>query len=270
MCLIAFATDDPIYALVLAANRDEYHARATAAAHAWADAPHVFGGRDLEAGGTWLALGRMGRLSAVTNVRSWPPTRGTRSRGALCAEFVRETEPIGDFAAAAFAERASFGGFNLLLFEAFDTFDTFDGKMIHVGDEGVTEVAPGLHAVSNATLDTPWPKSRKAMATIGSLLRQTRGADGEKLDDDLLAARLLEMLADRSEAPDDEIPQTGVPFEIEKRFSPLFIAGEVYGTRASTVILWRRDGLIRYEECSFGPGGAATGVVQRTFGAALR
>src|SRR5437868_3655654 len=98
MCLIAFAHDWGDFALVCAANRDEFHARPTTAAHAWDDAPGVFGGRDGVRSGTWLAIARSGRFAAVTNVRRWPPGEGPRSRGVLCADFVRGGDEASAYA----------------------------------------------------------------------------------------------------------------------------------------------------------------------------
>ena len=73
MCLIAFALDThPRYRLVLAANRDEYFRRPTAAGAFWEDAPQLLAGRDLEAGGTWLGVTTTGRIAAITNYRERP------------------------------------------------------------------------------------------------------------------------------------------------------------------------------------------------------
>ena len=67
MCTVAFACNrHPRWRLVMVGNRDEFHPRPTAALAAWADAP-VLAGRDLRAGGTWMGLGRNGRVAVVTN-----------------------------------------------------------------------------------------------------------------------------------------------------------------------------------------------------------
>jgi uncharacterized protein with NRDE domain len=256
MCLIVFAHDVGAHALVLAANRDEHHARPTEAAHAWRDAPHVFGGRDLEKGGTWLAVSRAGRLAAVTNVRTWPPARGPRSRGLLCADFVRASPragaagdaPLDDYARSVAEVRAEYGGFNLLL---------HDGRaMRYVSDATPAPVLvpPGIHGLSNAALDVRWPKVARAEEAL---------RDALELPVDAVIDALFAMLADRSKATDDRLPSTGVPLEIERDLSPIFIASSVYGTRASTVVVRRRDGVVIFEERSFGPDGVPLGVVRR-------
>ena len=247
MCLIVFAYDVGEHALVFAANRDEYHARPTEKAHAWRDAPHVFGGRDLEKGGTWLAISRTGRLAAVTNVRSWPPARGPRSRGELCADFVRGDAPIDDYARAASRDRALFADFNLLL---------HDGRAMRYvsgAADAPAIVEPGIHGLSNAALDVRWPKVVRAIDSLRAAL---------ELPIDPMIDALFAMLADRTKAADDALPATGVPLEIERDLSPIFIASTHYGTRASTVVVVGRDGRAIFEERSFGPDGAPLGVVR--------
>jgi uncharacterized protein with NRDE domain len=249
MCLIAFAHDVGDYELVCAANRDEFHARATAPAHAWDDAPGVYGGRDLVGGGTWLAVGLTPRrFSAVTNVRSWPPIAGPRSRGVLCAGFVRGNEPLDAYAREASNTRKEHGGFNLLLRDR--------GRMLSVSselDDGPRVVSPGIHGLSNATLDVPWPKVVRATEALRAAI------EGPP---DSLVETLFAMLGDRTPTSDADLPNTGVPRQVERDLSPIFIAGDTYGTRCSTIVVWRRDGSVSHEERSFGPSGAPTGVVR--------
>src|SRR3546814_13729680 len=84
MCLIALAWRvHPRFPLALIANRDEAHARPTAAAGFDPGAPDVYGGRDLVQGGSWLQVSKRGRLAAVTNVRAGiADGAAQRSRGA--------------------------------------------------------------------------------------------------------------------------------------------------------------------------------------------
>jgi len=251
MCLIAFAADVGAYWLVLAANRDEAHARSTLAAHAWKDAP-VLGGRDLAAGGTWLAFGRSGRLAAVTNVRRGVPEAGARSRGLLCSEFAGGSVDAASYAREVAAAREHYAGFNLLV---------CDRRSIEYASRdaaGAVTVSPGIHGLSNAALDVPWPKVRRATETL-------RGAlDGPEHE---LVPALFALLADRRGAPDAELPATGVPLDLERRLAPIFIASPGYGTRSSTVVLWRRDGRVTFEERSFDASGASSGVVREAFDA---
>jgi uncharacterized protein with NRDE domain len=246
MCLIAFAHDVGPYALVLAANRDELHARPTARAATWSDAPDVFGGRDLEQHGTWLGLSRAGRLAAVTNVRSGTPRSGPRSRGDLCAHFLRGDEPAAEFAARVARDRDSYGPFNVVVRAGMRMF--YASSLF----AEARELEPGIYGVSNAALDVPWPKVVRAKQALTEALA---------LDTESLVARLFAMLAERTQAPDVELPHTGVPLEIERFLSAAFLAAPAYGTRASTVVVWKKTGEVTFEERAFGQGGAPEGEI---------
>jgi len=91
MCLVVVAFDThPEFPLVVAGNRDEFHARPTQDADWWPDDTNIVGGRDLLAGGTWLAVHRNGRFATVTNYRDAEPKSGKlRSRGHLVTEFLQ-------------------------------------------------------------------------------------------------------------------------------------------------------------------------------------
>jgi uncharacterized protein with NRDE domain len=260
MCLILLALDViPGRPWLLLGNRDEFHARPSAAAQAWTDAPDVIGGRDLEAGGSWLALNRSGRFAAITNVRSGTPRRGTRSRGELVATFARGSVTPVSYARETAAHRAEFGPFNFV-----------------VGDrEGVAcasslrdeawSLEPGVHVLSNGPPEESWPKAARLRERFLALYpaageeelaspnAEFSGAAGP--DD----AALLDLLADVTQPPDDALPETGVPFELERILAPIFIRGEQYGTRASTLAYARSDGGMVLHERRFGPGGVPTG-----------
>ncbi len=125
--------------------------------------------------------------------------------------------------------------------------------------EAARALAPGIHGLSNAALDTPWPKVVRTKAALAQWVE--RGSDDVL---DLFAA-----LADRRGAPDAALPETGVPIEWERVLASPFIATERYGTRCSTVVTLDRRRRIRFVERSFAPGGAVTGEVDETFDAEL-
>lgn len=245
MCLIgALWRAHPRYELVLAANRDEFHARPSAPAAFWPGAPDVLGGRDLKEGGGWLAVSARGRLGAVTNVRRMvPPRAGAPSRGALVAGFVRGAQSARAFADALAPQALRYAGFNLLL---------YDGtELRYVDNHPAFEqqpVAPGVHIVSNDQLDTPWPKSLRLRAA----LEQWRARDAEDFEP------LFAALADPTPAPDADLPDTGVGREMERFLSPPFIVGEAYGTRCSTLVAIG-GGRIRFMERRFRPDGTEDG-----------
>jgi uncharacterized protein with NRDE domain len=163
MCLIVVALRAaPRYPLIVAANRDERHARPTASASWWAEAPRVLGGRDLEAGGTWLGLERAGRFAAVTNIREPDRPRGTRSRGTLVAEFLTSSVSAAAHAARAVEEGAAFGPFNLFAYAG--------GELWFASNRGAAaRLAPGLHSFSNAPAGVDWPKTASARAGVSWL-----------------------------------------------------------------------------------------------------
>ena len=243
MCLILLAWNaQREYPLILAANRDEFFARATQAAEPWPESQAVVGGRDLEKGGSWLAVSASGRLAAVTNFRDGAVRRGgQRSRGLLVNDFVLSDLDPRSFLADVRARRDVYDGFNLLV--------AADGSLLHysnVSDE-ITAVAAGVHGVSNHLLDSPWPKVERGKQALGRLL------DGRR---DALAAGLFDALADTHSPPDDELPSTGVSPEWERALGRAFIHTPGYGTRASTVVLMERSGKLTFMERNFAASGA--------------
>ena len=240
MCLIVVGWRvDPDFPLVVAANRDEFHARSTAVANFWADAPEVIAGRDLEAGGTWLGITRGGRFAAVTNVREPGAAKGLHSRGRLTQAFLEGRQSAADH--VGLIKMGDYSGFNLLV---------GDGQSLwYCSNRGTKplELAPGVYGLSNHLLDSPWPKLLTARQRFSQAL--THLPDREPL---------FGILADDEIVPDSELPDSGIPLDWERRLSAIFVRAEGYGTRASTVVVQAADGSINFEERSFGPGGAAT------------
>lgn len=229
MCLIVLALHaHPLYPLVVAANRDEALDRPTAPAAFWPGEDGLLAGRDLESGGTWMGVTRTGRFAALTNVRD--PREldpGAPSRGGLVVRFLRGEDDPGEHVRAVAAERVRRNGFNLLAGAG--------GRLAWVSNAGggPADVTPGIHAVSNAALDTPWPKSLQAARGLRRALAAGRTVDPEEL---------FAILSDRRIAADDELPATGVPLEAERLLSAPFIVAPGYGTRASTLLLATRGG----------------------------
>lgn len=223
MCLIGIAWKvHPKFDLAIAANRDEFHARPSARAEAWKNYPTIFGGRDLKQNGSWLAVSTSGRLAAVTNVRRMAtPEPSSPSRGKLVADFLQGNSRAADYAAGLKDEAENYSGFNLLL---------YDGtELVYVNNHPEfvqSSVTPGIHALSNAQLDTPWPKSLR----LHKALEQWTADKWES------PTPLLKALADRSTAADGELPRTGATPQMEKMLSAPFIVSPHYGTRCSTVV----------------------------------
>src|SRR6185295_4968860 len=238
MCLVVVAhAPTARYRLVIAANRDELHARPTRTAGWWPEPPGLLGGRDLLAGGTWLGVDRRGRIAAVTNVRDGTPREAPRSRGALVTEYLGGDEPAASFAARSAAAGAGFAAFNLLL---------FDGTEINYASNRAppARLAPGIHALSNAPLGVEWPKTVSAKHSAAQVLAGAEPLEG-----------LFDLLAERSSAGSPE----------ERYRSAHFVVGPVYGTRCSTIITIDDRGVLTFAERSFDAGGSRTGEVRETF-----
>jgi uncharacterized protein with NRDE domain len=249
MCLILVAhLAHPDYPLVLAANRDEFHARPTAAAHWWPEATDVLGGRDLQSGGTWLAIARSGRWAGVTNFRDGARAEiAELSRGHLVSDFVTGSLPAEDYLAAVQPREQRYGGYNLLVGDGAEVYWTSNRRST---PPRYFRLSPGIHGVSNHLLDTPWPKVERGRRQLAALLEH-----GEKLAPD----HLLEILLDRTYAADHDLPSTGVPLDLERALSASFTATPGYGTRSSTAILRRRDGGILFAERRFDAEGRLAG-----------
>lgn len=253
MCLILFAFQaHPDYPLVVAANRDEAYARPASPAAFWPDHPQVYGGRDLDMGGAWMGLTRHGKFAAVTNYRDGHPKGAApRSRGELVGGYLTGTQAAQPYLQSVAGRQSEFAGFGVIA-------GGLDGLwfLSNYGN-GVEAIAPGVHGLSNHLLNTPWPKVTDGKRELAALLN---------CDEESLSASLLEMLADRSVAAADALPDTGVGIAREKQLGPKFIAvDERYGTRASSVIIVGRDGGVRYTERSFGPRGKLLGEVISRF-----
>ena len=249
MCLIVLDWQPgSLTPLRLAANRDEFYDRPTAPLAHWQDAPDILGGRDLRAGGTWMAAHRQGRVAAVTNVRDPEfqapadgPSRGELVRGALeCESLPAWLERLNE------GNARDYAGFNLLASDGRSLWHLHHGR----SETRLQQVTPGLHGLSNATLDTPWPKLvRSRRALQASLATPTAS----------FAEQAWSLLADSWRPADMALPNTGVGLELERLLSAPFIASHDYGTRASTWLTWQASGRIEMGERSFGPHGQALG-----------
>lgn len=254
MCLAIIALDvHPRYAIVLAANRDEFHARPAERAHWWNDAEGfaLLGGRDLEHGGTWLGVTRHGRFAFVTNVRE--PGRHDRaapSRGLLVPAVLRDRRDVRAAVEAIASDAAQSNGFNLFAGEG--CVAAFASNR---GPGGARVLPAGVYGVSNAQLDTPWPKLARAKSGVAAWIAQAT--------DDPEA--LYGVLADRSPARDEDLPHTGLTRERERLLSAAFIASADYGTRCSSVLAISRDGVVQLAERTFNAQGETTGDVEYRF-----
>jgi len=249
MCLILVAwRAHADYPLVLAANRDELHAREAAPARWW-QGPDMLAGRDLSAGGTWLGVARDGRFAALTNYRD--PSIAARtapSRGELVPATLASSLPVELRLQQLRRTARNYNDFNLIFSdgERLAVFESVPGDG-HVLDAGV-------YGLSNHLLDTPWPKLRTAKSALGAAM--TRLPDQQPL---------LDLLRDERQADDAQLPRTGVSLEWERLLSSAFIRSPDYGTRCSTILLIDRHGGVRFSEWSWDESGALSSQVEHRF-----
>jgi uncharacterized protein with NRDE domain len=246
MCLVAIAwRAHPRYPLIIAGNRDEFHARPSAPAAWWADTPQVFGGRDLVAGGSWLALSRAGRFAVVINDPRRPPGGGrTASRGHLVRDFVAGDRPSGRFLDAVAVNESRYAGFCLILGTPVQLRGFVTSK---AGQPHRWTLRAGVSAFSNGPLDEPWPKASHLQSALSDLLNAGPVAD----------AHLFALLQQR-----DPVAGDGPASAVSR--TP-FVLGETYGTRASTVLMIDEARQCQFAERRFDAGGRLTGESRETF-----
>ncbi len=253
MCLILFSfRAHRHFPLVVAANRDEHHDRPAAPAAFWDDQPDIYGGRDLEKGGTWMGLHADGRFAAITNYREGKPgAAAPRSRGELVSGFLAGNDDAGVFFRKMAVNNALYNPYSMIAGDL-RGLQFFSNRI----DELHT-ITPGVHGLSNHLLNTPWTK-----VTAG---RQILSNTVEFDDPDAIGSAMFAMLANDRPAPEAELPDTGITRQREKELSPPFIRGELYGTRTSTVVLVNDAGDVFFHEKRFGPNGTPAGENARAF-----
>lgn len=247
MCLILFAYQvHPVYKLIVAANRDEFYRRPTAPVHFWEDHPEILAGRDLEKMGTWMGVTKTGRFAALTNFRNpKEAAEGKRSRGELVAGALQYQGVLQEFMSKVQENKDLYPGYNLLA-GAGDELYYFS----NIGGE-LQKLEPGIFGVSNHLLNTAWPKVKTGKEGLKKIINGNQ---------EELVEQLFGLLQTSDPAPDEFLPSTGVPLEMERMLSPLFIQSDQYGTRSSTVMLMGAS-KIQYVERVF----SQTGITDQKF-----
>ena len=235
------------YPLLIAANRDEFLERDTRALHWWTDNPDILGGRDGAAGGTWFGLHRNGRIATLTNHRSFPLKTDAPSRGDLVRDFLEGSQSPAEYAERLSAEGDRYNGFNLLFGRANDLWYANNRG----GESG--PLPAGIHGLSNAVLNSPWPKVDAGKKTFSTLFAEPAA---------LRASDVYSQLGKRDTYPDEQLPNTGIGLDRERVLSALFIETEGYGTRASWFLRVAANGHTEVMERSYAPAGDARVVLR--------
>ncbi|HEY7804904.1 MAG TPA: NRDE family protein [Orrella sp.] len=252
MCLAVLAINaHPDWPLIVAANRDEYHARPTQAMHPWSENPNLLAGKDLLAGGTWLGVTTSGCFALLTNVRD--PAHHQHhapSRGALIPDFLGSQHVTSQYLEMLAQTANQYNGFNLIAQQP-------DGQIWHASNYQTPFAHPmpaGVHGISNALLNTPWPKTQRTTEALKARLMSTASIGS----DDLYEA-LIGIMRDTTPIDDTLLPSTGISLPRERLLATPFIVSPDYGTRCSTVILRHRNGNQWVQEDSYDATGACIG-----------
>ena len=237
MCLLVIAyRSHPDYKLIVAANRDEFYDRPAAPATFWDDAPEVLAGRDLVADGTWLGITRNARIAAIANYRD--PSHhieNAPSRGLLVRDYLSNDMDPKTYLDT-IRHSGPYNGFNLVCGNL-DSLYYYSNR-----DDVVRELSPGLYGLSNHLLNSPWPKVERSKKALAKILSSGQGFGNESI---------LEILSDQLRPDDDDLPDTGIGLEWERILSPIFVTSDLYGTRASTVIMIDNGNHVTFVERSF-------------------
>ena len=248
MCLILLAHGMiPDFPLVVAANRDEFFDRPSAAANFWPGSESsTLAGRDLQAGGSWIGVTRQGRFAGVTNIRiAEKKKQHLRSRGELVRNFLNGTSTPIQYCEAIQSHFPDFAGFNLLVGDGCSLCYANNSQNI------VRVLEPGIFGLSNDLLDRDWPKVNLGKKRLADLISQ---------ENSISTDALIDLMSDCESTADDVLPNTGLPIELERILSAIFIKHLQwnYGTRCSTaLVLTRRGGTVRFCEQSYNELGQA-------------
>lgn len=223
MCLITIAIQQsPQYPIILLANRDEFYNREALAMHWWEEDNSILAGKDLQGGGTWLAINTDKHFASVTNYRDPKSMRpDAPSRGAIPIDVIKyASSNFEEYVISQQSEWSKMNGFNLIYHNGKDTY-----YYSNISKE-IQKLGSGLYGLSNAFLDTPWPKVVQIKSSLQTLIENKN----------LNTEEFLKILENPSQFPIEKLPHTGVGLEMEKILSPICIHSPIYGTRVHSII----------------------------------
>ncbi|MGI9317893.1 MAG: NRDE family protein [bacterium] len=246
MCILFIAiAQHPDYPLIVAANRDEYFARASDPMRFWPDHPEILAGRDQQAGGTWLGINKGGQFAAVTNYRESSSFKSdARSRGELVTRFLAEgfqKDGGRNFHQFLESNYRYYNPFNLIYGDKHAVW-----AWGHAGSSP-NKLTAGFHSVSNGPIDQPWPKMSRGVEKLTQYIQDSRSIEPNQL---------LAIMQDTTQAEFGQLPDTGLDIAREQQLSSIFVRGSEYGTRTTTLIRFSSE-CIEISECNYDPAGNA-------------
>jgi len=251
MCILFIAINQhKDYPLIILANRDEFQERPTTSAHFWKDYPNLLAGKDEKEGGTWLGITRQGRISALTNYRDIPLHKdGRLSRGHLVRDYLVSDITSEEYLNFLIANRENYNPYNILFGNQNELF------VYNNISNQVNKLENGFYGLSNAYLNSPWPKVSKGIEHLKKYILNS------KIEKD----ELFSIMKDDTKAPDNLLPDTGVGLEKERFLSSIFIQNQIYGTRSTALLLYNSQNTMSFYERSYNSAGEATNEFHSVF-----
>ncbi|PKG99397.1 NRDE family protein [Paraglaciecola sp. MB-3u-78] len=236
MCILFVAVNQhKDYPLIIAANRDEFFNRGTTESHIWGPEHGIIAGKDLQADGTWMGINKHGYVASLTNIRD-PQNicANAVTRGELVSRYLEQ--PEDGYYQTLSNSKNNYNGYNLL-FGKWNNLSVYNNHL-----DQLQQLTDGYYGLSNASLNSPWPKINKGVNKLEEYCQ-----DGHDINPEILFTLLL----DKSLAADEDLPQTGIPIDWERRLSSIFILGDEYGTRSSTVLKVDKQQNVQWHERTY-------------------
>jgi uncharacterized protein with NRDE domain len=250
MCILFVAVNQhKDYPLIIAANRDEFFNRETSQSHIWGGEQGIIAGKDLQAGGTWMGINKNGYLASLTNIRDPHKLNANAiTRGELVSHYLKK--PVNNYHQTLSTSKDNYNGYNLL-FGKWNTLAVYNNHL-----NQIQQLTDGYYGLSNASLNSPWPKINKGVGKLEEYCQ-----DGHDINPDIL----FKLLLDKSLAADEDLPQTGIPIDWERRLSSIFILGDEYGTRSSTVLKIDKQHNVQWYERTYNNSATCTSTQSFNF-----
>ena len=229
MCLIVIGIDaHPDYPLILLGNRDEFYERPTKNFFFW-KGKEFYAGKDLEAGGTWMAVAKSGKFAAITNIRDPKNLKlNCPSRGNIVVDFMDHKFMTIDFLKNLKEKCLDYNGFNIIC------GDLNGQYFMNSYEKDIILLEKGVYGLSNGSLNSDWPKVNEIRAHFKDAL------SNNYIDNQLLMA----IMESNIKYDESTLPNTGISIEMEKLLSPIFIQSPIYGTRSTTLLSIHYNGLL--------------------------
>jgi uncharacterized protein with NRDE domain len=239
---------DRFCSTLIAANRDEFFDRPATGPQVLAESPHIVGGRDERAGGTWLAFTRAGLFLGLTNQRSFGRHDDSlRSRGKLVIEALCTGSFDGVERYLRHLDARDYNEFNILFGDGVRACAAYGRRSR--ADVELEPLGRGVHVLCNDRLGSDaFPKADEARARVESI---SSGRWSQVMP------QLIDVLSDRS-LPDPSVlpplpPDAPFDADMARRLQAICVETPVYGTVSATLAALSPGRVERYAYCDAAP-----------------